>query len=245
MSTITVAQDIEDARERVTPHFEALREDMTAHFWEHFGAAAAAYRRARSEGPAGREFAGVVGELIRDAKGTASSATLRRGAPLPAEYGAPAREPWATMPTDGSGRLTLPERITYGLGGAATLAALIMVAWILGLFGSTAHADEGYGPTPPAGVSATDERARDLIIEGGYLSWQASNGCGQGPAECDRALREANANPYGITVMEDGSLIRREDDPNRVTVSLSELPSGDCWWEVKSDGSTEPLCAGN
>lgn len=256
MSTITVAQEIETARERVTPVFEGLREDQTAMFWETFGAAAAAYRGARSEGPAAHTFAGVVGELIRDAKGTASDPQYRRGAPLPAEYGAPAREsrefppmpsrePWATMPTDGSGTLTLPERIVYGLVGAACVVVLLIMGWTLGLFGgSDANAAESPA-LPPAGVSATDNRERDLIIEGGYLAWQAWTECGNGPAACDTALRELNANPYGITVMEDGSLIKREDDPNRVTVSLSELPSGDCWWEVKNDGTTEALCSGN
>lgn len=244
MSTITVAQEIEDARERVTPVFEGLREDQTALFWEAFGAAAAAYRSARTEGPAADRFAGVVRELIRDARGTASDPVLCRGAELPEEYGAPARQPWATMPTDGSGALTLRERITYGLTGAACLAALVMVAWVLGIFGTDAHAEES-APSAPAGVSAPSERDRDLIIEGGYMSWAAADGCAQGPAECDRILRELNANAYGLDVMEDGTIIRREDNPNRVTVDLSQLPPGDCWWEVKADGSTEPLCSGN
>jgi hypothetical protein len=234
MSTITVAQDIEDARERLTPKFAALRDDMCGHFWETFGAAAARYRAARSEGPAAREFAGIVRELERDAQGSLGS--FPREIPAPVE-----REPWATMPTDGSDRLTLPERITYALIGAACMAALIMIAWTTGLIGGS-DANAAESTMPPAGVSATDDRERELIIEGGYLAWQAWTECGNGPAACDAALRELNANPYGVTVMEDGSLIKREDDPNRVTVSLSELPSGDCWWEVKNDGTTETLC---
>ncbi|AYD81493.1 hypothetical protein SEA_KELA_336 [Streptomyces phage Kela] len=234
MSTITVAQDIEDARERLTPEFDRLRSDMCGHFWEAFGAAAARYRAARSEGPAAREFAGIVRELERDARG--SLASFPREIPA-----APEREPWATMPTDGSERLTLPERITYAVIGAACVAVLLVMGWTLGLFGGS-DANAAESPAPPAGVSATDDRERDLIIEGGYLAWQAWTECGNGPAACDTALRELNANPYGITVMEDGSLIKREDDPNRVTVSLSELPSGDCWWEVKNDGTTEALC---
>jgi hypothetical protein len=47
-----------------------------------------------------------------------------------------------------------------------------------------------------------------------------------------------------VTVFEDGSLIESDRDPNTVTVSLSELPSGDCWWEVKNNGTTEALCSG-
>jgi len=243
MSTITVAQEIEAARETLAPHFEALREDQTALFWEGFGAAAARYRSARSEGAAAREFAGVVREFERDARGTLLSFPREvKGTDAPEVPPVPSREPWATMPTDGSGTLTLPERITYAVIGAACVVVLLIMGWTLGLFGgSDANAAES-APVPPAGVSATDDRERELIIEGGYLAWQAYTECGNGPAACHAALRELNANPYGITVMEDGSLILREDDPNRVTVSLSELPSGDCWWEVKNDGTTEALC---
>jgi hypothetical protein len=215
MSTITVAQGIEDARERVTPFFEGLREDMTAHFWETFGAAAAAYRGARSEGPAADRFAGVVGELIRDAKGTASDPVLRRGAPLPAEYGAPAREvreippmpsraPWATMPTDGSGRLTLPERILYSVIGGACAAVLLILGFLVSGVGSSPDAPTT--DTRNAGQVVTDA---DLITQGGYWSWEVAESCGMRvPAECDKTLREVNAaaERYGVRVWEDGTI---------------------------------------
>lgn len=216
MSTITVAQEIETARERVTPVFEGLREDQTAMFWETFGAAAAAYRGARSEGPAAHTFAGVVGELIRDAKGTASDPQYRRGAPLPAEYGAPAREsrevppmpsrePWATMPTDGSETLTLPERIVYGFVGAACVAVLVIIGFLVSGFGSSPDA-----PAPAdmrtAGQVVTDA---DLITQGGYWSWDVAESCGMRvPAECHKTLREVNAaaERYGLKVWEDGTI---------------------------------------
>lgn len=212
MSMITVAQDIEDARERLTPKFTALRDDMCGHFWETFGAAAARYRAARSEGPAAREFAGIVRELERDAQGSLSG--------FPREIPAPVkREPWTTMPTDGSGRLTLPERITYSLIGAACVVALVLLAWTVGLIGgSDADAGRPAGTVPvsvvgtPAGPGTPDrDAARELIIEGAWLSWQAYTECGEGPAQCDRALREINANPYGVHFFEDGSAV----DPAR------------------------------
>lgn len=216
MSTITVAQEIESARERVTPFFEALREDMTAHFWEAFGAAAAAYRGARSEGPAADRFAGVVGELIRDAKGTASNPELRRGADVPEEYPLPAaeRQPWATMPTDGSGRLTVAERVVYILTGAAVAAVLLILGFLISGYGDAREIPA----TPltvtgaPAGAGEPDrDAARELIIEGAWLSWQAYTECGEGPAQCDAVLREVNANPYGVHFFEDGSAV----DPAR------------------------------
>jgi hypothetical protein len=212
MSTITVAQDIEDARERLTPKFAALRDDMCGHFWETFGAAAARYRAARSEGPAAREFAGIVRELERDAQGSLSS--FPREVPAPAPV---ARKPWATMPTDGSDRLTLPERITYALIGAACVAALVLLAWTTGLIGGS-DADAGAPVQPvsvvgiPAGPGTPDrDAARELIIEGAWLSWQAYTECGEGPAQCDAVLREVNANPYGVHFFEDGSAV----DPAR------------------------------
>lgn len=216
MSTITVAQDIEDARERLTLPFESLRQDMTAHFWEAFGAAAARYRAARSEGPAAREFAGIVRELERDAAGTANDPKLRRGADVPEEYPLPAaeRQPWATMPTDGSGRLAVAERVVYVLTGAAVAAVLLILGFLI-----SGHGDAREIPAAPltvtgapAGAGEPDrDAARELIIEGAWLSWQAYTECGEGPAQCDAVLREVNANPYGVHFFEDGSAV----DPAR------------------------------
>lgn len=208
MSTITVAQDIEDARERLTLPFESLRQDQTANFWEAFGAAAARYRAARSEGPAARDFAGVVQELKRDAAGTASNPKYVRGAPVPAEYPlpSPSRAPWATMPTDGSGRLTLAERVTYSLIGAASVAALLIMAWVAGMFGSSPDAP----PAPSLTSYAAEARDGDaaMITRGAYWSWEAYTECGNGPAACDAVLREVNreAHAYGLHVWEDGSV---------------------------------------
>jgi len=215
MSTITVANEIEDARERVTLHFERLRQDMTAHFWETFGAAAAAYRGARSEGTAADRFAGTVNELIRDARGTASNPMMLRGAPVPAEYALPAepvgeippmpsRKPWATMPTDGSGRLTLPERILYSVIGGVCVAVLLILGFLVS--GSGSSPDAPAADTRNAGQVVTDA---DLITQGGYWSWEVAESCGMRvPAECDKTLREVNAaaERYGVRVWEDGTI---------------------------------------
>lgn len=215
MSTITVAQEIEAARERVTPLFEGLREDMTAHFWETFGAAAASYRGARSEGPAGREFAGIVRELERDAKGTAHSSEMRRGAPVPAEYGMPetdtrevppmpSRQPWATMPTDGSGAMGPAERILYAVTGTVCVAVLMIVGFLLSGHAMSADAPDA-GDTRSASQVVSDA---DMITQGGYWSWQAADACGRGHTECAATLREVNmaASQYGLKVWEDGSI---------------------------------------
>lgn len=209
MSTITVAQDIEDARERLTPKFAALRDDMCGHFWETFGAAAARYRAARSEGPAAREFAGIVRELERDAQG--SLINFPREIPAPVE-----REPWATMPTDGSDRLTGWQ---WALIGTVLVAVLLVIVRIIGLIWSDwTAADRTADPVPvsvvgtPAEPGTPDrDAARELIIEGAWLSWQAYTECGEGPAQCDAVLREVNANPYGVHFFEDGSAV----DPAR------------------------------
>lgn len=103
------------------------------------------------------------------------------------------RRPWATMPTDGSGRLTRAERVLYLI---FTVVGMVALVWTAALAtGITQH------------HNATHDR--QMIIQGGYLSWQAADGCGRGPAQCRATLREVNANPYGVRVMEDGSLIER------------------------------------
>lgn len=221
MTTLTVAQEIETARERVTPVFEGLREDMTAHFWEGFGEVAAMYRRARNEETGARDFTFALSGLIADAQGTANNPLYRRGAPVPAEYGIPetdarevppmpSREPWAGMPTDGSGRLTAPERVVYGLIGAACVAALVILGFLVSGFGSSPDAAPLPDRIGAAAVVATDTREadRDLIMTGAYWSWEAAAECGRGPVSCDAALARINREsaPYGLHVWEDGSV---------------------------------------
>lgn len=48
-------------------------------------------------------------------------------------------------------------------------------------------------------------------VQGGAWSRDVSDACGRGPAECDRVLREVNADAsrYGIRVYEDGSVTGR------------------------------------
>lgn len=111
---------------------------------------------------------------------------------IPSEESAK-RRPWATMPTDGSGRLTRAERVLYMIFAAVGMVALVWTAALA--TGITQHHNAAHD--------------RQMIIQGGYLSWQAADGCGRGPAQCRATLREANANRYGVRVMEDGSLIER------------------------------------
>jgi hypothetical protein len=86
-----------------------------------------------------------------------------------------------------------------------------MVAWLLGTFGSNPDAPDR--PVPPVTVVGTPagagepdrDAARELIMQGAYLSWQAYQECGQGPEACERVLWEVNNNPYGVRFFEDGS----------------------------------------
>lgn len=213
MTTITVAQEIMEARERLTLPFELLREDMTAHFWEGFGEAAATYRRARNESTGARDFGFAVKGLELDARGTANSPELRRGAPVPAEYPLPvtgvrefppmpSRDPWATMPRDGSGRMNPAERVLYAVTATACLAVLMIVGFLFAGVGSSPDA-------VPAGSPAAEIVSdADMITQGGYWSWAVADGCARGPAECDQALKEVNAaaSAYGLRVFEDGTI---------------------------------------
>lgn len=197
MSTITVSQEIETARGSLAPHFDALREDQTALFWEAFGESAARYRSARSEGRAAQEFAGSVRELEREARGTLAGFP-REVPPMPS------RAPWATMPTDGSGRMGPAERILYAVTGTLCLVVLVVVGFLASGAGSSPDA-------PDAGDSRSAARVvsdADMITQGGYWSWQVADGCGRGPAECHTVLRQVNAEaaPYGLKVWEDGSI---------------------------------------
>lgn len=120
---------------------------------------------------------------------------------------------YAMWPTDGSGRPTPAERALYLV--TATLCAVVLI-WIGHLVAG--HLMAGHDAT--AGTSGngqtdmrrgTTERERQLIIEGAYLSWSVADGCVRGTRECRDALREANANPYGIKILRDGTAIERED----------------------------------
>ena len=117
----------------------------------------------------------------------------------------PSRAPWATMPTDGSGTLTVPERIVYGVIGAACLFVLVMIAWTTGIMGGSSP-DAPATDTRNASQIVTDA---DLITQGGYWSWEVAESCGMRvPAECHATLREVNdaARHYGLRVFEDGSI---------------------------------------
>lgn len=87
------------------------------------------------------------------------------------------------------------ERAYYMIAVAVIAAALVHIAYLL----------SGYAMAPDAPRADT----RELIIQGGYLSWQAADACGgtADRAECARVLREVNANPYGVRVLEDGSIL--------------------------------------
>lgn len=158
------------------------------------------------------EFKGITGELIRDASGTVAG---QDRAAAVRESGT--RKPWATMPTDGSGRLTRGE-------GAVVLSLMVMVIVIIGyvvfLMGG-AYAPNLDGRAPVPAVTTDTDRDRELIIRGGSMSWEAFTECGNGPAACDAILRELNANPYGVRVFEDGSLIKVERADNTFPVTLS------------------------
>ncbi|QBZ72221.1 hypothetical protein SEA_KRADAL_335 [Streptomyces phage Kradal] len=242
-------------RARLAPFIERVSgADMREGFRDAFDGAAGRFALGKIEAP---EFRAIVHELTRDAAGTASQQDRDAGTARVWGTGTNAPENvtrarrWATWPTDGSGRLGPVERVVYIVTAVLVAVVLVWVGVLVGKHGSGGSVGAGVSgaapvaaesDTPPANVSG--DRERELIIEGGYLAWQAWTECGNGPAACHDALRELNANPYGITVMEDGSLIESDRDPNTVTVSLSELPSGDCWWEVKNDGTSEALCSG-
>lgn len=206
MSILTVDADIAGARDELSVYVRELPESEARGFWEAFGAAAAAYRRARAEGPAAREFAGIVQELRRDARGTILTIERERERAAVEYPPVPAREPWATMPTDGSERLTLPEKIVYSLIGAACVVALLVMGWTFGVIGgSDADAPAPADTRTPSQVVSD----ADLITQGGYWTWEVTETCGMRPAaECHATLREVNdaARHYGLKVFEDGSI---------------------------------------
>lgn len=203
MSTITVSQEINAQRDALEPVFTALREDMTAHFWEGFGEAAAEFRRNRNEEAGRARFAGVCRELTRDAKGTANNPEYRRS--VPDDVRERATVPPLAPPAE---RLTLPERVVYTVTGIACTLVLVWIGYLISghAFPSDAPASPSVVPTVNVTDNGTD--VQELITRGAYWSWAAADGCGRGPAECDRVMREVNgeAYPYGLRVFEDGSV---------------------------------------
>lgn len=181
-----MAQNIITAeRRRLAQHIERLSGANTrAKFWTIFDNAAGAFARGRYD--AG-EFRGIVGELIRDAEGTAAQQDR-------AADGLEMRE-----------RTSMPERIVYALIGAASVAALLIMAWTTGLLGGS----DADAPAPAPRTPATVVQDADLITQGGYWSWSVAESCGmQRQTECDATLREVNdaARQYGLKVFEDGSI---------------------------------------
>ncbi|MFE0472590.1 hypothetical protein ACFW2V_13345 [Streptomyces sp. NPDC058947] len=185
-------------RRRMAPYIERVngftaREELRGAF----DGAAGRYLLGRIDDT---EFRAITAELIRDAAGLTAEQDRK----------ADARQPWATVPTDGSGGLT---RWQWALLGVIVVTCLLAMVRITGLIWQDwSTVDESRDPVPvtvagtPAGVGAPDrDAARELIMEGAYLSWQAQGGCSQGPAECERVLREINANPYGVRFFEDGT----------------------------------------
>ncbi len=122
----------------------------------------------------------------------------------------PSREPWATMPADGSGTASTAERVVTAILTAACTLVLVWVAWLVWSPG-TASAPPASAPaagSAPVRDAGTVLREADLIMRGGSWSQETAKGCAAGPAACDVALREVNgeASLYGLMVMEDGSI---------------------------------------
>ncbi len=197
MTTITVAQEIETQRGEFADLFAGLTPDTAAHYWEGFGEIAARYRGARDESRGQRDFAAACHGLTLDARGDLAR-EAREIPPMPS------RQPWATMPTDGSGRMNPAERILYAVTGTLCLVVLVVVGFLASGAGSSPD-------TPDAGDSRSAAQTvsdADMITRGGYWSWQVADGCARGPAECHTVLRDVNAQAahYGLKVMEDGSI---------------------------------------
>lgn len=201
MTTIMVAQEIETQRGEFGDLLSGMSPDMAALYWEGFGEIAARYRGARDEIRGQRDFAAAVHGLTADARGDLASqkrdAEIREIPPMPS------RQPWATMPTDGSGRVSAAERILYAVTGTLCIAVLLAVAFLV----------SGAGSSPNAPGADTRRAAQvvsdaDMITQGGYWSWSVADGCARGPVQCHAALRDANAEaaPYGLKVWEDGSI---------------------------------------
>lgn len=201
MTTITVAQEIETQRGEFGDLLAGMRPDMAAHYWEGFGEIAARYRGARDETRGQRDFAAAIHGLTADARGDLASqerAEIREVPPMPS------RQPWATMPTDGSGAMGPAERILYAVTGTVCVAVLMIVGFLLSGHAMSADAPDA-GDTRSASQVVSNA---DMITQGGYWSWQAADACGRGHTECAATLREVNmaASQYGLKVWEDGSI---------------------------------------
>lgn len=214
--TTTFAQidaEISEQRARLTPFLAVLREDAAAVYWESFGAAAAMLRRAAGAQNSGRAFDafnGVCRELRRDARGDASNPSVKRESAAPVIPPRPARAPWATMPVDGSGAPGRIERAFLVLVGVACTVALLWVGVMIG------SSDRAGGTAGAVTVTAGDvfPGSADLITRGGYWTWSVADACGRSSAECDATLRAVNkeAAPFGLVVMEDGSIASAGED---------------------------------
>jgi len=148
------------------------------------------------------EFRSAVGEVIRKAESMAAIQDMR----------ADGRESWATAPRGSGSRV---RTVTVWVSAACVAASLVVVGWMLALMVlSPSVFERPADPVPvtvtgvPAGAGDADaDAARELIIEGAYLSWHVQSECGRGPAECGIALETVNANPYGVHFFEDGSAV--------------------------------------
>lgn len=179
-------------RSRLAPFIERLSgSEMRVDFRDAFESAAGRYALGRIDVA---EFRAVVGELIRDAAGTSAGQ----------DRAADARSPLAP-PAE---RLTVPERVVYGAIGVGCVLVLVWLAYLLSGFGSFPDAPAYPSVVPAVNVTDNGTDARELITRGAYWSWAAADGCGRGPAECDRVMREVNgeAYAYGLRVFEDGSV---------------------------------------
>lgn len=200
MTTITVAQEIETARGEFGDLLAGAPGAMTSHYWEGFGEIAARYRGARDESRGQRDFAAAIHGLTADARGDLKSGAweVREVPPMPS------RAPWATMPTDGSGRMNPAERVLYAVTGTVCVAVLMIIGFLL-----SGHAIPADAPAAGDGRNASQVVSdADKITQGGYWSWQAADACGRGHTECAAVLREVNmaASQYGLKVWEDGSI---------------------------------------
>lgn len=186
-------------RGRMVPHIERLAGIETRDsFWGAFESAASRFALGKLDAP---EFRAVVGELTRDAAGAAAQQDRN------ADTGTDAREPWATMPTDGSGQMGRAERAVVFLTGVVSAVVLVWIGFLItGVVGTSPDAPALN--IPAATVADMREADTDMITRGAYWSWEAAAECGRGNVSCDAALARINgeAARYGLHVWEDGSV---------------------------------------
>lgn len=203
----SVRRIITAERGRLVPHIERLAGIETRDsFWGAFESAASRFALGKLDAP---EFRAVVGELTRDASGTAAQQDRNAdtGAPCGAVADTTVRNPWATMPTDGSGTMGRAERAVVFLTGVVSAVVLVWIGFLItGMVGTSPDA-------PPLNIPAATaadmrEADTDMITRGAYWSWEAAQECARGDRSCDAALARINgeAARYGLHVWEDGSL---------------------------------------